>query len=114
MHAHAPLAHVDFDAVVGLMPADLTAARVAARGRNWESAASQQLVADLNINNRRPVYAPHDSSVRIVSRPNGMWRVERRITERGTREVDNWIPISHDTTKDSATARMLTFTQTPL
>lgn len=44
--------------------------------------------------NRKPVYI--DSTRRVVSRPNGLWRAEYRVDEHGTRERDCWRPESSD------------------
>jgi hypothetical protein len=98
------LKQLDFAVVAGLVPADATAARVASSSKSEEGMAGD-LGVDLNANNRQPVY--RDPSLRLVSRPNGPWRVERRVTERGTREWDNWEPISRATTKEAAIQRML-------
>lgn len=104
------LAHVDFDAVAGLVPADGTAARVASSSKS-EAGMARDLAVDLNANNRKPVY--RDPSLRITSRPGGLWRVEQRVAEQGTQEQDNWEPISHDLTKEAA-ARMLSMKTGPL
>ena len=115
-HALKPkLSHVDFDAVAGLIPADLTAARVASRGSRRGTSMSLELdAAVINAKNRKPVYLQRDPTVRIVSRPNGLWRAERRVAERATREDDHWVPISHDTTKEAAIQRMLGITKSAL
>ncbi len=53
------------------------------------------------MDNRKPMYGTNHHT-RIVSRPNGLWRAERRIAERGTREHDCWEATSRDTSKDEA------------
>jgi hypothetical protein len=112
---HAPLlSRVDFDAVAGLVPANITAALVASRGGYWESFMSSEVVVDPSAKSRRPVYFPRDPSVRIVSRPNGMWRVERRVAEHGSREYDNWASVSLDTTRGVAIQRLLGAAKVPL
>jgi hypothetical protein len=52
-------------------------------------------------NNRKPVYGPNHNW-RIVSRPGGLWRVEKRVADHGSRERDCWEPTSSDSGKDDA------------
>ena len=98
------LATVDFDTVAPLMPANVVAGRVTARSP-WEYTMPRQTAPEklaMTGATRLPVYLPDHPAIRMVSQPNGLWRVERRITEHGTREVDNWIALSRDTTKENA------------
>lgn len=51
---------------------------------------------------RAPQYAdikdcPHNHLYRVVSRPNGLWRAERRVAKHGTDTRDNWEAIAGDT-----------------
>jgi hypothetical protein len=50
---------------------------------------------------RAPIYA-RDRNIRIVSRPNELWRAERKTAERGTPSRDHWEPLCRDTSKEIA------------
>jgi hypothetical protein len=99
------LQQVDFDTIAPLSPADAVAARVGARRSYREGYMPRQSAHEKLImegTKRTPISLPDQPSLRMVSRPNGLWRVERRVTERGTREVDNWAAPSRDTCKEDA------------
>ncbi len=104
------LSQIDFDTVVGLSPADATAARVTSRSpwevqmRRHQTAPEKLAVAGTE---RAPFSFSNHPALRITSHPAGLWKVERRVREAGTREVDCWEPISRDTTKEAAMQRML-------
>ena len=97
------LATIDFDSIAPLLPANVVAARVGARSP-WEIYMPRQAPEKLNMTdaNRLPVYLPDHPEIRMVSRPNNQWRIERRTTANGTREVDNWTALSGDTSKENA------------
>jgi hypothetical protein len=103
------LSQIDFDTVVGLLPADATAARVTSRSP-WKIQMPRHQTAPEKLavagTERAPFSFPNHPALRITSRPAGLWRVERRVREAGTREVDCWEPISRDTTKEEAMQRM--------
>ncbi|HYT43120.1 MAG TPA: hypothetical protein VEP90_12315 [Methylomirabilota bacterium] len=40
--------------------------------------------------NRQPIYN-EDRLTRIISGPNGTWLYQKKVAERGTREVDCWV-----------------------
>ena len=104
------LSHVDFDVVAGLMPTDATAARVASTSKHWEIQMPRPQSSekpDLAGTNRTPISLPDHPSLRAVSRPANTWRVEQKIAESGTREVDPWIALTRDTSRELAVQRML-------
>lgn len=55
-----------------------------------------------NIMSREPVYAKGNLNARIVSVPNGLWRVQVANETKGTRERDNWYNRSHPIDKPEA------------
>jgi hypothetical protein len=111
------LRQVDFDIVAPLLPADATAARVASRNSLWEIHMPRQQQTPEKLagtsTKRTPITLPDHPKLRMVSRPNGLWRVEYRVREAGTRTLDNWEPISRDMEKEAATRRMLGVEKTP-
>jgi hypothetical protein len=109
------LSQVDFDTIAPLSPANVVAARVWARSSCQDNYYMPRPVApeefDTAGTKRTPVYLPDNPSIRMISRANGLWRVERRVTERGTREADNWAALSRATSKEEAGRLLLAFTQ---
>jgi hypothetical protein len=72
------LSQVNFGLLAALTPTDIVAARVTASTNYVEASVREP---NTNGKSRHPVYLPHGPSVRIVSRPCGAWRVERRVGE---------------------------------
>jgi hypothetical protein len=44
--------------------------------------------------NRQPEYAQNNPGYRIVSVPNGLWRLQERREGEGTRTSDPWVSMS--------------------
>lgn len=53
---------------------------------------------------RRPIYAKNNEGFRIVSVPNGMWRLQERGAFPSTREHSGWHFMSPPRTLDEAQA----------
>jgi hypothetical protein len=63
------------------------------------------------IEERAPIYCRDNPFVpdhmrRAVSRPNGLWRAEQKVLEKGTRGGDCWTSIGGDVSKEEAIAMM--------
>jgi hypothetical protein len=105
------LHQVAFDVIAGLMPTNAIAARVASSSNNnWEVRMQRPQSSekpDMAGTKRAPISLPDHPALRAVSRANGLWRVEKKASETGTRETDCWSALTRDTSREVAVQRML-------
>jgi hypothetical protein len=104
------LHQVDFTILATLAPANDVAARV---GTSHPEVLRKSAAKKLKMTGtkRTPVVLHDNPFVRLVSRPGAKWRVEHQVREHGSREHDNWAPLSRDVDQETASERLLALAQ---